>query len=158
MKKKASVLSLAVLMVVVGLLPAMAAAEAPSAQGFQSKALWKEWVQHKKIWEGSGIDSYVFTQLNTCFCVYGELQIRVQNNVVVSVKDVSTGTFLNPIYFANYTIDAYFETIRQAIIQAEIVNVQYDASYGYPSQVYIDWSSMIADEETSFTITSFQPL
>ncbi len=162
MRRKLSFVSLAAFMLIVVCVPVMAAAEAPTSQQLSSNSPynspWSQWIQNKQTWDSMGIDSYEFTQINTCYCYYRELQIRVENDTVVSVKDLNTGTMLDPSNYATYTMDDYFQTILSAIWQAEIVQVQYDASYGYPSQVYIDWNSMIADEETSFTITSFNPL
>jgi hypothetical protein len=52
----------------------------------------------------------------------------------------------------------WFDVLKRAIDQkAERIVVTYDKVFGFPSSVFIDISTMIADEEQGWTISSFIP-
>ena len=54
-----------------------------------------------------------------------------------------------------FTVEDAFNLIQSALNQgADVFNVVYDKVAGFPSDVFIDWSVAIQDEETSFTIGS----
>ena len=53
------------------------------------------------------------------------------------------------------TVEDAFNLIQSALNQGvDVFNVVYDKVAGFPSEVFIDWSVAIQDEETSFTIGS----
>jgi hypothetical protein len=59
-----------------------------------------------------------------------------------------------PLSYANsfMSIEQLFDEIQSAIDeQADYIDVDYDFTYGYPTNVYIDYDRRIADEELSLT-------
>ena len=54
-------------------------------------------------------------------------------------------------------IEGLFKIIQDAIKQkASSLKVTYDPRYGYPLTIAIDYNSMIADEESAWTISNFK--
>ena len=75
----------------------------------------------------------------------------VENNRVVSVEGEAIEE-LNDSSFR--TIDGFFDYIRETLNQnPEIKTITYDSNMGYPTYIYFDISSMIADEEIGYTIS-----
>ena len=59
--------------------------------------------------------------------------------------------------FNRLSVDDLFKQIDEAISNgAEKVQVEYDPQFGFPTSIYIDRSSMIADEESSIKVSNFQ--
>ena len=59
-----------------------------------------------------------------------------------------------PLSYANsfLSIEQLFDEIQAAIDeQADYIDVDYDFTYGYPTNVYIDYDRRVADEELSLT-------
>lgn len=74
-----------------------------------------------------------------------------------SVNDVfaDTGIAVPENYnHANATIDSLFDEIKAAIdSNADNVQVEYDPISGYPTSIFIDYSTQIADEELRLNIS-----
>jgi hypothetical protein len=50
------------------------------------------------------------------------------------------------------SVELLFDAIQDAIdAQADFIDVDYDPTYGYPTNVYIDYDRRVADEELSLT-------
>ena len=120
----------------------------------------------RALWESQGITSYRFTVSRNCFClIRGPVVIEVRDGKVVSIIDQETGQpevdgfALSEIYAEAATIDLLFELIERAEAEgAALVRVSFDDTYGYPTEIYIDESEMMADEEIGYTITEFEVL
>ena len=57
------------------------------------------------------------------------------------------------------TIDGWFDLIENARARgAETIDVTWDADFGFPADGFIDESTLIADEEISWSIPSLTPL
>ncbi len=69
----------------------------------------------------------------------------------------SDGLALAEIYADVSTIDALFDVIDSAG-EAEVVTVSYDAELGYPTEIYIDESFQMADEEMRYLVSDFARL
>jgi len=106
------------------------------------------------IWQNQNIQNYTFTLQITCFCLQEYTQpkrVVVENNRVVSVEGEAIEE-LNDSSFR--TIDGFFDYIRETLNQnPEIKTITYDSNMGYPTYIYFDISSMIADEEIGYTIS-----
>ena len=56
-----------------------------------------------------------------------------------------------------YTIPGLFNLIQDAIdTGAYSLEAQYDAEFGYPTEVFIDYVSNIADEERGFSASNLE--
>ncbi|HIK08416.1 MAG TPA: hypothetical protein IGS40_27700 [Trichormus sp. M33_DOE_039] len=118
---------------------------------------------NRSLWNSRNISNYRYTFSNGCFCVpdaRGPVVIEVRNGKTVSITSVATGQPVDPQFFQNYnTIPKLFNVIQDAIArQASSLTVQYNARYGYPTQINVDYNAQIADEEIYLTIENFEIL
>ncbi len=100
----------------------------------------------KARWKKAKIRSYDFRVRHSCFCAPDytkERVVKVRNGVPAKrtasqVKDIAT-------------VARLFGKVQGAI-DGKVTNldVTYDARYGYPRNIYIDQSIMIADEEQGY--------
>jgi hypothetical protein len=100
-------------------------------------------------WQAKDIDDYVITVRETCFCVRTkpvETVIRDDRTVRVTRGDrrleASRG----------WSMDELYALVRSAQAEADRVDVEWTRR-GVPSSIAIDPSTMIADEETYYTVT-----
>lgn len=119
--------------------------------------------RNEKLWQSQNLTSYDFTLTRQCFCPEewrGPVNVSVRNGTVTSVTYTSSGQTAEPDRFGDVdTINELFDVIRDAYEgrntfneKAETVNVTYHPELGYPLTIYIDVSTMIADEEQGYTI------
>ena len=65
-----------------------------------------------------------------------------------------------PLSYSNSFLSAeqLFDAIQDGIDRrADLIDVEYDPTYGYPTSVYIDYDRRVADEELSLTTHGLQP-
>jgi Family of unknown function (DUF6174) len=116
---------------------------------------------HRSQWQAQGVDSYEFVLRRLCFCGGGTspATVVVRNGQRVSVTDVETGTPI-PENFVQYylTIDELFDFVADAIDRkAYQIDVTYDATFGFPTRIAIDYIENAVDEEMAFEASSFLP-
>ena len=108
------------------------------------------------LWRLKGIDSYSYTQTRICFCLPKELgphKLTIQNGVIVSVNGEAFDASIHQSYL---TINDSFEYIINKLENdPEEFNLEFDSTYGFPTDVFFDMSLMIADEEIRLTFTDF---
>ncbi len=117
--------------------------------------------QNRKLWRSQNISSYRYTLRVGCFCIPEVTQpvvVEVRNGRVTSITAANGGKPVNPEYFKQYnSIPKLFNLVQNAIAKkAERVSVTYHPSLGYPTQINIDESAQIADEERYLTIENLQ--
>jgi hypothetical protein len=115
-------------------------------------------------WQDAGISHYRFNLNISCFCIFTQdmpLVIEVQDGEVVSME-YQSGNEIDPSnleLFERYaTIDRIFAELETALVEADSVTVEYDETYGFPTQVSIDLDQQMADEEIYLTISDFELL
>jgi len=121
-------------------------------------------------WQQSAIDAYRFTVRKSCFCPLSDtlpIQFMVENNQLTdSAYDCSNLNFIRaeplcdeqPASRLNQTTDSLFQIIQNAINQkADVINVDYDQTYGYPTSIAIDFITLAADDEISYQVSDFIP-
>ena len=131
-----------------------------SAQGSQS-----EIEQNKEKWRDAGISHYRYHLFISCFCVFVEnmpLVIEVQDGKVVSME-YQNGSEIDPSLlelFEKYaTIDRVFAEVEAGLNgAADNVVVKYDPTYGFPSEVTLDFEEQVADDEIYLTLSNFEEL
>lgn len=122
--------------------------------------------QNQEKWEGHNLDHYRFTIAVSCFCPFAfvEVTYEVQNGQVVN-QSVKTSPD-NPVdeaqvsdFYQPYsTIEKVFDYVEQAINEADKTTIDYDPTYGFPTEVAIDWIELAADDEIYLTLSKFEPL
>ena len=82
------------------------------------------------------------------------MQIRVEAGAVASVIDLA-GEPVDSLDIARYftiTIDSLFGVVEHAIdAHAYRLSVRYNAQFGYPEQILVDYDAATADEELGFS-------
>jgi hypothetical protein len=85
-------------------------------------------------------------------------RITVQNGVVTNSETLDVSPpFMRPLNPVPTINDLFAELVTLLAGNPASFNVTYDATRGYPQSVYVDKSTMIADEEVSWTIESLTP-
>jgi len=122
--------------------------------------------QNREIWEGQNIDHYRFTVVVSCFCPFAgaEVTYEVQNGQVVNesvqaapdrqIDPAQVGEF----YQAYNTIEKVFDYVEQATNEADEITVEYDPTYGFPTDISVDWIKEATDDEMYLTLSNFEPL
>lgn len=115
-------------------------------------------------WQDAGISHYRFNLNISCFCIFTQdmpLIIEVQDGEVVSME-FQSGNEIDPgnleLFNRYATIDRIFSELETALVEADSVTVEYEETYGFPTQVNIDLDQQMADEEIYLTISDFQAL
>ena len=131
-----------------------------SALGTQS-----EIEQNKEKWQDAGISHYRFHLLVGCFCIFREdmpLIIEVQDGQVVSMEYQSgkeIDASLMDLFNKYATIDRIFAEVEAGLNgAADNVVVKYDPTYGFPTEVTIDFEEQAADDEVYLTLSNFEAL
>ena len=123
--------------------------------------------RNQQKWQDANIKHYQF-QLNIgCFCAYRDqmpVTVEVQDGKVVSMTNAN-GDVLdesNPAteFIVKYaTVDAIFAELNtDEVKNADQVTVTYDATYGFPVDVSVDFSQQMADEELYLNVSGFEAL
>jgi hypothetical protein len=119
--------------------------------------------RHRRQWESQRITDYRVQSRLICFCIGDATEpvvLQVRNRELVSVTRVSDGVAVPPSEwsFRYFTIDAMFDLIADVQAKgASEVRVTYDPQLGYPTQVYLDMSARVADDERQFEISGLTP-
>jgi hypothetical protein len=119
---------------------------------------------NRQKWESLHISHYRFILSISCFCGFNNrmpLTIEVKDGQLVSMLDRQgqpVTEFLD--IFGKYsTIEKLFNVLDSALNGgADKVTVDYDAQYGYPQAIVIDYVENAMDDEMGFTINKFEIL
>lgn len=128
----------------------------------------------REKWENANISHYRFNLFLGCFCAFTQdmpLIVEVKDGQVVSMqyqsgKDIEAG---NLEYFQRFTtFDKLFTEIENGFqskgsedtagSKADEVKVTYDETYGFPTQISIDFIKDAVDDELGLTISNFEKL
>jgi hypothetical protein len=117
----------------------------------------------RQQWNQQKIFNYRYTITSSCFCppeARGPVVIEVRNGQTTKITSANTGQPVNPELFRKYnTIPKLFNLITNAITRrASSLTVQYNPTLGYPTQINIDYSSQMADEEVFLSIENLQKI
>jgi hypothetical protein len=108
-------------------------------------------------WQSLELDSYSFTWKRDCECTDSGRKIRIE----VDDGQISSAVYLDNVTPVGddlrahlMTIDGIFVELANAVAgNAELIDVTYEPTIGFPTSVYVDYSSGIADEELALTIS-----
>ena len=118
---------------------------------------------NRRQWQAQGIRDYQVKFSLSCFCVTDVTQpvlLQVRNGAIVSVTRVADGVAVPPSKWEGiyYTVDQMFALIADAQVKgADEVRVEYHTELRYPTTVFIDQSTRLADEERWFEMSDLQP-
>ncbi len=115
-------------------------------------------------WDAAEIHDYSINFQRLClFCGVEFLipvRLTVRGDTIYEVTDVDTGApVAEPAPGAFLTIDEVFDVIQGAIDQsAAEINVRYNSMFGYPTDVTIDLSRSLFNDDAQFQIREFVEL
>ena len=125
-----------------------------------------EFQRNQDKWQSQDIEHYRFTIAVSCFCPFAfvEVTYEVQNGQVVD-QSVQTSPD-NPVdeaqvsdFYQPYsTIEKVFDYVGKALNEADKTTVDFDPTYGFPTEVAIDWIELAADDEIYLTLSNFEAL
>lgn len=108
-------------------------------------------------WASSGITSYELTVNRLCFCGFVDpVRVTVEDGTIVSRTVVSTGEPLPAAYAEYYPdIPGLFAIVEQAATEADELDTRFDAVYGFPTEIAIDWIENAVDDEVVYRTEAF---
>lgn len=122
--------------------------------------------QARTLWDSKHVASYSYILELQCFCApasqLSPVLVTVQNGAVASVQywdeDPADRTPAPAGVFGPYdTVEELFDFVAEAIRQdADVLQVGYDAEYGFPNVVNVDFESG-GSEQLLFFVTQFTP-
>ena len=141
---------------------ALSACASATASANQNQS---ELSHNQEKWQDASVSHYRYNLAISCFCIFTQdmpLTIEVQDGQVVSME-YSSGNEIdaaNREYFQRFeAIDRLFEQLQKDIGgEADEVVVTYNANYGFPEDVKIDYVLEATDDEIWLTISDFEPL
>ena len=124
----------------------------------------KAFKQNRSLWESQTIHHYSFNLKIGCNCPWYDLMpltVEVQNGEIVSMV-ASNGEDITPYldtFRSHGTIENLFNRVDSATsVCMYKLEVQYDATYGFPTSIIIDPYRMITDDAIGYYVTNFAVL
>lgn len=123
----------------------------------------------EEAWRNSGISSYEYNLMRSCFCDYpGPFHVTVRNGSVESVSTIEcpNGEDVHLICETpsrryptsdGYTAGGLFYLIRDRIDDGRFA-AAYDPVTGFPMSFYSDGEPGVIDDEYGFKVTKFRPI
>lgn len=110
-------------------------------------------------WAAYGLEDYMIIQQLGCFCPHrGPFKVYVVNNQMKEVFDIESEKYYSKEFANNNRIRSVEKLFTLAnSINADSVayfQIEYDAKYGFPKLISIDFDSLIVDEEISYVTES----
>ncbi len=118
-------------------------------------------------WENANITHYRFQLSVGCFCPVSGLMpmtVEVQDGEVVSISDVNGDNYpttdpMSEFILKYATIDRLFSELgSEAVRGADKLSVNYDPTYGFPTEITIDFIELAMDDELYLSVSAFEPL
>ncbi len=120
--------------------------------------------KNRDKWNTMRIGHYRFELMISCFCIFSEVMpvtVEVKNGKIVSMIGLNG----QPLHedFRQYvdeaaTIEGLFAVAAKSLSEADKAEVTYDAKYGFPASIVVDWVEMAVDDEISYYVNQFEEL
>ena len=120
----------------------------------------------RALWDSTELVDYDYSFSRGCFCpqeFVGPHEVSVREGVVTEATydgiDLKKLPILNLTSYDEIiqTVDGVFDEIDRALDEADRFTAAYHPELGYPTEVFIDWEEMMADEEVNYTIADLRP-
>ncbi len=117
----------------------------------------------RALWDSTAPLDYTYHFNWQCFCLdefTAQMIVAVERGEVKSVVRVEDGQPVDEQFRDDFvTVDALFDRIQEAIDQgAASIRGEFDSTNGVPSEVFIDYQVIIADEEMGWLAGQVQEL
>jgi len=123
--------------------------------------------RNQSKWQDAGITHYRFQLSVGCFCLFRSqmpMTVEVQDGEVVSMIDVNGEAFpmddpMSEFVLKYATIDRLFSELgSDSVRDADHLTMSFDPTYGFPTEVAIDYIELAADDELYLSVSAFEPL
>jgi len=123
--------------------------------------------RNQSKWEGAEINHYRFQLSVGCFCLFRSqmpVTVEVKDGEVISIVDVNGEDFpmddpMSDLVLKHATIDRLFSELGSETVQkADHLTMSFDPTYGFPTEVAIDYIELAADDELYLSASAFEPL
>ncbi len=122
-------------------------------------------VERSEQWSALDYKNYTISYLSCGQICTGQV-ITLSNNIVTEVRSTGSSgseTFFLPNSDARFnSVDAIFDFVRELNVSVDVLKVQYDSPFGYPSVISVDPEAMrtncdgsgsdTVDDEYTYTI------
>jgi hypothetical protein len=92
----------------------------------------------RAAWRALGIEHYQIRVAAGCFCPWPQTPatLVVHHGVAVELRD-TTGRGFGPLRepWSIYTVEGLFDAVEQAARRSDVVEVTYNARFGYPTYI-----------------------
>lgn len=117
--------------------------------------------QNREKWQAQNVSHYRFQLDIVCFCAFRDqmpLVVEVQDGEVVSIAAVNGSdiSISREFFTDSDTIDELFALVETAGKEAEEMTVTYNAEFGFPETISIDYIKEAVDDEIWYTISNFE--
>lgn len=117
--------------------------------------------QAKALWSSKGTSTYQVTVTQTCFCppdLRQPLRVSVSEGEVIDVEGLQQPIKQpDQLDHSRLTVAGLFSFIEQSADRdPHKLEVDYDASSGFPRWIEYDGHEMIADDEFQYELTDFR--
>jgi hypothetical protein len=114
----------------------------------------------EKIWQESGPSAYTMTVLRLMHdgeSAARAVVLHVEAGQIVTGHYDDTGEMLAADVLARHlAVEAMFDLIRDALNRKIAgISVNYDADYGFPRQIIIDYTAQRADDDVYIAVSAF---
>ena len=114
-------------------------------------------------WRASGPTQYEYARYMACFCLtndaYQTVRIQVLGPDSVAKWDSTGRRLLMQAPPSHFTMEGVFEEIARAVeAGAEVVEVRYDSTFGFPASLHLDYMVLATDDELTMRISNLHPL
>ncbi len=123
--------------------------------------------RNQSKWQDADVNHYRFQLSVGCFCLFRSqmpLTVEVQDGEVVSMTDINGEAFpmddpMSDLVMKHATIDRLFSELgSDAVQEADHLTMSFDPTYGFPTEVAIDYIELAADDELYLSVSAFEPL
>jgi hypothetical protein len=139
--------------------------------------------EQRAKWEATDIESYDFQYKVRCLCATKDRRLTIRGGRIERVDYKSTesdsrpeqgevlkhrdrnGNYTDDDYYSDYgyyydndyvyTVDSLFRMLRDAHLDAHSVYVEYHPTFGYPTDMRIDWHHNWIDDEYQVLVVDF---
>jgi len=118
-------------------------------------------------WQDADVNHYRFQLSVGCFCLFRSqmpVTVEVKDGEVISIVDVNGEDFpmddpMSEFALRYATIDRLFSELESdAVQEADHLTLSFDPTYGFPTEVAIDYMELAADDELYLSVSAFEPL
>jgi hypothetical protein len=114
----------------------------------------------ERLWLSQHLPDYDYEYQIGCFCRFvGGVYVQVRGGVVMAATRAADGEALSPDELDEVpSVLELFAIARQALEEADEVEIEYDPTLGYPTLIDIDWHDEAIDDEVVHIARAVQPV